>query len=211
MTPYRIPQFLEKAFSKDFVYTDEGGLTFSFYSFDLGNLKITNGAIVACDPFLYNHDAPFEQLFPVGEFPVQLAIARVNTDERLGFARISFSDQHPVAWKMALCEGQDLSTMKADEIFGFGVDTGTAAFMDISGAEALYGFLSKEENNFNVLIDEMHKHYKDTWDWLLWEKNDANAAMFSSGWGDGYYASYVGTDANGGICRLVMDFAIVDG
>jgi len=56
----------------------------------------------------------------------------------------------------------------------------------------------------------MEKNYKHTWDWLLWERNDLNVAMLKSGWGDGVYASYIGADINGNICRLVTDFAIID-
>ncbi|WP_432774035.1 DUF4241 domain-containing protein [Brevibacillus gelatini] len=34
--------------------------------------------------------------------------------------------------------------------------------------------------------------------------------MFSSGWGDGSYASYIGYDADGQIVRLLTDFYLVD-
>lgn len=35
-------------------------------------------------------------------------------------------------------------------------------------------------------------------------------AMFSTGWGDGSYASYIGYDAEGQIARLVTDFYLLD-
>jgi len=34
--------------------------------------------------------------------------------------------------------------------------------------------------------------------------------MFSSGFGDGFYASYFGLDASGEVVALVTDFAVVD-
>jgi hypothetical protein len=39
---------------------------------------------------------------------------------------------------------------------------------------------------------------------------DVNAVMFHSGWGDGFYASWFGYDANGDVAALVTDFATID-
>nr|MCU0910302.1 DUF4241 domain-containing protein [Paracoccaceae bacterium] len=36
-------------------------------------------------------------------------------------------------------------------------------------------------------------------------------AVFSSGWGDGWYASYWGFDQSGCLCALVTDFGVLDG
>lgn len=140
MEQYRIPQFLEKSFNDGFSYSDDAGNKYGFYSYNIGNLRVNNGSIIACDPFLYNHNLPFEKKFPVGNFPVQLSVAKIKDDERVGFARIKFSDQEPVAWTMAVSEGQDLSTLQQDEIFGYGVDAGTGAFMDAPQATSFLSF-----------------------------------------------------------------------
>jgi hypothetical protein len=34
--------------------------------------------------------------------------------------------------------------------------------------------------------------------------------MFKSGWGDGFYATYIGYDKAGNICRLVTDFVVIE-
>ena len=49
---------------------------------------------------------PFTQVFPTGEFPVQLSVAKLNDAETIAFARISFSEEPVVKWKFALLEGQ---------------------------------------------------------------------------------------------------------
>lgn len=73
------------------------------------------------------------------------------------------------------------------------------------------GFTYKEkENNYEILIEEMEKNYQHTWDWLMWTRNDDNVAMLKSGWGDGLYATYIGFDKDGSICRLVTDFMVLD-
>lgn len=209
MTQPYIPGFLEEAFESRFTHTDDAVNKCEFYVLQIGQLKIVEGKIIACDPFLYNNDTPFNTIFPIGYFPVELAIAKIDTDERVGFSRIKFSDNIPVKWTIAICEGQNISDLKQDEIFGYGVDAGTGAFMDITGGKELMSFLTEKENNFQVLIDEMEKTYKHTWDWLLWERNNNNVAMFKSGWGDGVYATYIGYDREDNICRLVTDFQVV--
>lgn len=37
-----------------------------------------------------------------------------------------------------------------------------------------------------------------------------NIIMFTSGWGDGFYASWFGYDAQGHVAALVTDFTVVD-
>ncbi len=207
-TPF-IPAFLETSFSEGFTHASDGHL-YKFYAKEICKLQIKEGKIIACDPFLYNDDAPFTTEFPIGAFPVELSIAQINDDERVGFARIRFSDNKPVRWEMAVTEGQDVSTMDSEQIFGYGVDAGTGAFMDTSGGRELLAFLTKDNNNFQILIDELEITYTDTWSWLGWEQNGSNAAFFSSGFGDGVYATYIGYDADGGICRLVTDFCVID-
>lgn len=39
---------------------------------------------------------------------------------------------------------------------------------------------------------------------------EANAIMFHSGWGDGFYASWFGYDADGNVAALVTDLATID-
>lgn len=201
-----IPSFLEKAFINGFTHTDDAQQELDCYVHEMGQLNVRNGKIIACDPFLYNGDHPYEAVFPTGRFPVQLSVAKIKTDQRVAFARIKFSDKEPVSWKLATCEGQDIAVLKKDEIFGYPVDAGTGCFMDSSSSEA---FTALGEDLYDALGDDMEKTYKDTWSWLMWEEDGNNVALFSSGWGDGFYATYIGTDTDGNICRLVTDFAVI--
>ncbi|NOT69817.1 MAG: DUF4241 domain-containing protein [Hyphomicrobium sp.] len=45
---------------------------------------------------------------------------------------------------------------------------------------------------------------------LMQPLGEVNVAMFHSGWGDGFYASYFGYDADGNVAALVTDFATID-
>jgi hypothetical protein len=210
MVTIKVPDFLEEAFNNDYFYLQPANNSYSFYTIDIGLLNIQNGKIIACDPFLYNKDEPFNTVFPIGQFPVELSVAKINSDERVGFARIKFSDSVPASWGMAVCDGQNLEDLEPGDVYGYGVDAGTGAFMDASGAKVFFDFLTEEEENYMKLIDEMQKTYKHTCSWLLWQRQGSNVAMFSSGWGDGHYATYIGYDIDNNICRLVTDFGLLD-
>ncbi len=210
MVPAKIPVYLEEAFSTGFTKTDADKDVFTFSMVEVGKLNVAKGKIIACDPICLYFEDPFIDDFPIGQFPVELAIAKINNeDECVGYARIKFSESRPVRWQLALTEGQDMSTLENDEYFGYGVDSGTGSFMDISGYQE-YDELYKDEEAFNEVTQRLKENYKDTRTWLLWQGSEGNAALFSSGYGDGLYATYVGFDAAGKICRLVTDFALMD-
>lgn len=203
-------EFLENAFQDNFSHADEENNNYNFYQVNIGKLNVANGQIIACDPFLFNDDKPFDTVFPTGHFPIELAIARIDDDERIGFSRIKFSDKAPVRWTIAVTVDQDATGLSDDEIFGYGVDSGAGCFMDTSGAGKYSDYLNQKEDNYNVVIDEMEATYKDTRSWLLWERDGFNVAMYSSGWGDGLYATYIGYDSENSICRLVTDFGLLE-
>jgi hypothetical protein len=58
----------------------------------------------------------------------------------------------------------------------------------------------------------METTYRDTWSWLVFQPEPArnpNIVAFSSGYGDGIYASYVGWDAAGDPVCVVTDFGVI--
>jgi hypothetical protein len=46
----------------------------------LANIKISSGKLIACDPIAMHDAIAYTQSFPRGQFPVQLAIAKINGD-----------------------------------------------------------------------------------------------------------------------------------
>ena len=86
MTQLNIPKHLETAFDEGFTYKDESNNIYKLYSHIIGDIIIKDGYIIACDPFLYNNDQPFSTKFPTGNFPIELAVAQIDDDERVAFA-----------------------------------------------------------------------------------------------------------------------------
>jgi hypothetical protein len=183
----------------------------SFYPVEIGHINIESGKVIACDPIVMHDAEPFSQTFPIGRFPVQLAVAKLNSDERVAFSRILFSDRPVVRWEFALQKGQEQMPIGGESFYGYGVDGGIGLFVD-ERANKAYNELSKSDDQLweEVFIREMNKHSRPTWQYVLHEFDGHNFVGFSTGYGDGTFASYVGFDETGNICRLLTDFNLVD-
>lgn len=174
-----------------------------------GDLILPSGQLVACDPIVVPDAPPFKLSLPSGSFPVTLSIAHIKTDQRVAFATLRFTQTAPAYWEMLAAGNQEISTLKEGEIFGYGVDSGTGCFMDLSTCRALAERMDKQQDFAETLIDEMHKTYRNTWSWLDTMLGEGNLLAFSSGYGDGVYATYAGRDSNGQISAAVTDFGVL--
>src|SRR5262245_13522489 len=176
---------------------------------NVGELLIPSGRLVACDAFVFPEMSYFAMPFPTGVFPVVLSIAEYVNDQRVAFATVRFRPSEPVGWDMLTIGDQNLAALKPDEIFGYPVDSGTGCFMDAIAARQLDETMRKDETIFERLMAEMQKTYIHTWSWLNVKVGDGNLIAFSSGFGDGVYANYVGIDDDGEASVVVTDFGVV--
>jgi hypothetical protein len=208
------PRHVEIAFSSQSLL--QHGKRVEFQCREIGQLVVTSGALAASDPFVSPDPPPFTQAIPAGRYPVSVAIARFGEseerDERVAFAQIELSHSPVHSWTMALTEGQDPAALEHDGFFGYGVDAGTGCFMDLVAGQLLAKRMDRDDEYFNVIIDEMERTYRDTRSWLDWRpspEHDANIICFSSGWGDGHYPSFFGFCSEGHLCALLTDFLIL--
>jgi len=189
----------------------------------IGDLLLPTGELVACDPFVFSDGKPFSQLFPRGVFPVILSIAQIATDQRVAFATVKFRETPPVAWEMLTIGDQDISKRKDGKLFGYSVDAATGCFMDQSAERALDDLMAEQdmlffetvtaekeqETFFDTMTAEMDKTYRPTWSWLDMSFGDTNLIAFSSGYGDGLYATYAGFGSDGAVSVAVTDFSVI--
>ena len=203
------PTIFETAFSEG-TSLRQSKLSITFYSVAIGMIRIESGKIIACDPIVMDAARPFTQLFPVGSFPVQLSIAKFNGDERVAFSRIRFSDKPVVKWEFALDSGKTQIPLGGDSFYGYGVDAGIGMFID-SSANSAFSALRKTDANLwdKVFVDSTNIHKHSSWQYTFYNFQTHNLASFSTGLGDGSYATYVGYDSNGRICRLLTDFGLI--
>lgn len=195
--------------------TNNGKVTFKIY--EIGELVIPTGFIVACDPFVLFDSAAFTTQTPTGMFSVILSVAEFAEDQRVAYAKLRFSTKISVRWEMALTPNQDISQLKSKEIYGYSVDAGTGCFMDAEAAEIFLEKLGAEvrEGHYpytDFMMEEMKNNYVQTWDWANFklEESAGNLIAFTSGWGDGSYASYFGFDEDDGITCLVTSFSLFE-
>ncbi len=194
---------------KNLVANADGHLV-KLNAYNIGKMETTTGKIIACDGFITS-ETPFTTTIPIGSYPVLIATAKFGKDERIAFSRLQFSEKPAVWWSMALLPDQDVSTLKPGEIFGYGVDTGTGAFIEEAALHELENEYRKDSENFGErIVQEMHKVYRPTRDWVKISTPKGSAVLFSSGFGDGFYASYFGYDAQDKPVTLMTDFNVVD-
>jgi len=195
------PQIFEGSFMTE-TKVAQFGTEITFDKISVGNLKVLSGQIVATDPVTLSDAIAFNENFPIGEFPVELAMADINAnkDRRIAFARIKFSDKPFRKWEFALLPGQTPIPIKSKEIYGYGVDAGLGLFVDQAAKNSLNTLLGK---NWDIIFSEKFEDY------LNYSFQNHNAIFFSTGYGDGFYATYIGRDSDGKICQLLTDFDIV--
>ncbi|HYE45702.1 MAG TPA: DUF4241 domain-containing protein [Caulobacter sp.] len=209
------PEVLTGAFEPGFV-GEAGEDRYPLWTVRLGHLDLPSGRLVAADPFIVrDDDQPFDIAIEPGRYPVDLAVADAGgSGMRVALARLLLSDRPPARWAIAVLPGQDPATLRGPDIYGYGVDTGTGSFMDAGAAAWLAG------QSWEVLESI-------TEDWqargeargpeiglphgfaLVEQAGGGGMVMFSSGWGDGYYATWVGYDEAGDPAAVVTDFAVI--
>jgi hypothetical protein len=208
-SPYPVksyPSIFESAFFKDAKANHD---SIHFYTADIGKLDIETGNIIACDPIVMHDAKPFVQKFPLGRFPVQLAIAKIGDDERVAFSRILFSGEPVVKWEYALEGDEKQRPLNSDTFFGYPVDGGTGMFVDQKSSEEF----NRRALADSRLWDKVFTGYTAPgryWSYNLYHFGLHSLANFSTGYGDGTYATFVGYDSQNRICRLLTDFDLVD-
>jgi hypothetical protein len=161
------------------------------------------------------------------------------SEERVACVMIRFRDEEAATWEMALLPGQDPATLPFDNFFGYGVDGGRGGFLDADVAAALaaerdlFGQNLEQGNRdkrpitgIEQIVEMYGPFFRRLWD-TRWRgmtrggtfpdcldlvavaETGANVVEFSSGWGDGCYASYWGLDAAGEPVSLATDFGLL--
>lgn len=182
----------------------QGELTFSFYTHDLGKITIESGKIIACDPINLSNGIAFKQTFPIGRFPVQLAMAKFSKEERVAYSRILFSDNAVAKWELALKPGQKPISLTDTIFYCYSVDASMAVFID-EAANKVFSPKANAEWESVFIAKTINSNYRG----FIHKIDNSNFAAFMTGYGDGCYATYIGFDNQGNVCRLITDFGLV--
>lgn len=201
---------IKKLFTKSFV---ENPLV---ESFETGIINITSGEIVACDPLTTTGIPPFSTKFPIGKF--QTLIHKERESNCVAYAEIKFSDIEPEKWEMAVIQGQNIKDLKKEEIFGYPVESGMGCFMDADAQNRLNDLeqllFERKGGDFMGIYEEFfHQHFFDEngaidqYAILFPDsEKEENILAFETGYGEGFYASYIGFDKNNTPVKLITEF-----
>jgi hypothetical protein len=199
----------------------------------IGELVLTSGTIVAWDP-LMGPDMRYylEKALKPGRYTVILSAAYFQpvNYSRLACAMLRISERPTVSWEPAIIHEPNSAREKKRN--SYNVDSGTGCFMDLDAARVVAALQSadlralraSEENRTpepasrfeqefcDKVTAEMDRHTIGSSRTGFWANvrvsnaTEANVIAFSSGWGDGSYASFWGHDASGNVTSLVTDF-----
>jgi len=214
------------ALSSNLIQVIEGKYQLS--TVNCGKLKIPSGKLICCDPFagMDRVNNAFINI-PKGEYEVIVTLADVSANLdgshiREAYASLIIDSSKKEVLRKCLQptkNGEPSGDILSDgEYFGFGVDAGTACFVD---AESLLEGMpqdnwyedlfenDKDDNWFNQMDDPnlirnglANIKLPDT-------KSDNNLILFHSGWGDGFYPVIGGYDEEGALVAVHIDFFVV--
>ncbi|GGV20332.1 hypothetical protein GCM10010293_16010 [Streptomyces griseoflavus] len=191
------PRHLQALFTPGSRFAHEGFGTATVTSPETaGVLRLPTGSVMAADPAtLDERDQPFTVPVPPGEYPVVTATMKWDgrgCGENTA-AMLRVLDKPTVSWELAVRPGQDTRLLGEGEFYGFGVDSGMAAFLDAAGRDVLaaaceHGCAPGETTD------------PDT---------GTNLIAYHSGMGDGSYPVWIGRTAEGEVTCLVADMLIL--
>ncbi len=201
---------ISKLFGKSFI---ENPL---IESFEAGKINLPTGKIVACDPVLTNDMKAFKINFPQGEFPV--LVHKERESNCVAYVEIVFSEDNITDWKLATTDDQNADELKGEEIFGYPVESGMGCFMDFETQNNLNHlenilFQRKGDDFMGIYEEFFHQHFFDengAIDQFAFMKplaeKDGTIFAFETGYGEGFYASYIGFGNENQPVKLITEF-----
>ncbi|MFB7650551.1 MULTISPECIES: DUF4241 domain-containing protein [unclassified Streptomyces] len=169
---------------------------------DAGLLRITSGQLAVSDPGWIGETQRIVAV-PPGEFPVTLSLLRSTDGAGVAAARVTFLDIPPHEWELALLPDEDLGLLGEGQFYGVGVDTGTAAFMDVTRT------VTEDQLDEDLFIPLGSQFTVE----LPGTEPEPNLIAFRAGRGDGSYPVWIGRTDDGRVGCVVVDFQLhsVDG
>lgn len=191
----------------------------------IGDLVLPSGRLIACDPVQALDSEPFDFELGPGRYPVHLIIPEMRDEKLIAYAVISARHTDVHRWEVAPMPDRDDASRfgSSGDSDGFHVDSSLAAFLDRDTASALLNYhqlMMPEDNDFERhLWGRIHRRRHRGVGWAVIDLHrdlklpfgdGRNLLTFDAGFGDGYYTTYLGYDADDQISSIVTDFEVLD-
>ena len=203
-----------------------------------GKLKVPSGRLICADPFVEMSANGRFVVIPPGEYDVIVTVADVSAELDGSHLREAYATLviDPASVEVSrkcldMQEGEDsnppvipnpTSDKGPDDCDGFGVDAGTACFVDREAVqEGMPDPSTWYDEVFSGVVNEGEVSWFDQMDDPeLIQKGIANITMpktqvgnniviFHSGWGDGFYPVVGGFDKDNKLISVHIDFFVV--
>jgi hypothetical protein len=176
-----------------------------------GLLQLPSGRLVVADPaWLDATLEPFTVAVDPGVYPVILAVIHFKdgpAHQRVAAARLVVRTEPVATWELALRPGQDPRLLSDNELFGFAVDSGTACLHDAAVTAVMVGMVTDAWEGFvDAHGDKLFRNQPAE---VIDPGSGANLIAFHSGWGDGYYPTWIGRTAAGQVACFVADMLVL--
>jgi hypothetical protein len=167
--------------------------------FEVDELMIESGSVLAKDAIVYNYLFPFKKSIPKGKYPVRLTIldeSEFGGSKRVALAAVMVNREKVDRWEYS---------------HSYPVDSGVGCFMDRKALDQLQERDRRDSGSFERDLALMQRNSERSGvDWAnIQFEDDLNIIQFQSGYGDGHYTSYIGYNQQGSIVRLVTDFNLI--
>ena len=176
---------------------------------DAEPIQLPTGRLVAADVFFLFDAQPFAATLTPGETTVTVLIAEFAADDRR-VAAILVGDpgaltDASVSWTPATMAGG--AALPPDQVAAFAVDSGTAGFTSAEGAARIAADAGYDDRMLEALesagfIEPVHVALDDA--------RTLDEVAVPSGFGDGAYSTWVGTDASGKARAFLTSFDVLD-
>ena len=200
---------IKKLFDRNFV---ESPLV---ESFEAGDITLTSGKLAVSDPLITSEMPAFTTDFPLGNFPV--LVHKEIDSNCIAYVEIVFSNSEIASWKLATSEGQNTGNLQEGEIFGFPVESGMGCVMDFETQQNLnlleqHLFKRKGDDFMGIYEEFFHEHFFQEEgainQYAFLKPNEdkfGNIFAFETGYGEGFYASYIGFDEQNVPVKVVCE------
>lgn len=176
-----------------------------------GELVITTGRLVACDPMMQPERPAFTRAVAPGSYPVHLFVAKEGAV--IGFAEVRVRSSAVARFEMATLAGQDAADLGPRESFGYPVGAGLGCFADevalrrLREADDRLQGAGDYTSYYDAVVRAELLANGGTWADHRPDPGCAdNVVIFRSGDGDGNYATYFGFDAEDELACVVTSF-----
>jgi hypothetical protein len=203
------PSQLDVMFRPGARYTLPGGDAVVVEIAQVGRLRMPSGRLIVADPaWLDTKLEPFTTAIRPGAYRVTLAVIRFEkqpTHQRVAAAKLVVRNEPVASWELALRPGEDPMMLGDQELFGFAVDAGMACFLDAAVTTAMVRVVTDAWEAFiedHEVVGSQTAEVSDP-------ESGANLIAFHSGWGDGYYPTWIGRTAEGEAACFVADMLVL--